>query len=203
MRTIGNIIMVQLMALFGCGFLVAYSLNITQELTETKEQLAQTQMELRTLEAQYQAVIEEKKQLKEQIMELTSENTDLLAKVESLEVEKQILSDKIFTIQNKLEILEKNNPVLTWLASSPAKYFTVLFVLPIVPISFGTAYVISYQKKKKAFQAHRMNNQRENQSTVLTKLTRDEFHIIAQYRRYRSYNRQINKLGPKLLDKSY
>jgi hypothetical protein len=43
MRTIGNLFLLAMVAIFASGFLLAHTINITQEMSELKANLARTQ----------------------------------------------------------------------------------------------------------------------------------------------------------------
>lgn len=184
MRTLTNTVFLLLVALFGFGFLLSHSINLTMELTKTKNQLERVQSDMQMLKAQYGALVEAKNQLTEQVARLISENNGLRIKGETLEAERLALTSQIETLQRQLDFVEKANPILAWLVSARVRSVAALLVVPVVPLSFGAVYMITHQKANKPTVASK-KGRRESQPTFQAALTREELHFIAQHRRSR------------------
>ena len=180
MRTLGNVILLLLLALGGFGFLLSYSLNLTRELAETKSQLARMQSEVQTFEARYQALAEEKNRLTELVSGLNSENAGLRTRVQSLETERLELAGQIETLQKQVALTREADPIIAWLVSTTTGRLATLFLLPAVPLSFGAVYIIARRKATAS-----LKSREGDQATVQAVLTREEFHFIVERRRSR------------------
>jgi predicted RNase H-like nuclease (RuvC/YqgF family) len=168
-----------MVAIFASGFLLAHTINITQEMSELKANLARTQDELRSLDALYQAAIEEKNILIDQNTQLSDENTVLNARIKVLETERQTIKSQLEILQERLTSIEKTNSILTWLGSSAVGRVATILSIPIVPLSFGTIYMISCFKKNS--QILRGNGRMQDTYQIL--LTREEIQFLARRRR--------------------
>jgi hypothetical protein len=197
MRSLGNTIFLLLVALFGFGFLLAYSFNLMKELTDTKGQLTQMQAEMQALQIQYQTAVDEKNKLTEQVSGLISENTALQIRVRTLEAEHQALTGNIEALQMQLDLVEKAHPLLAWLVSTSQGHITTaLLVVPVVPLSLAAMYIMVHPKTTNPYiPANRLE---KGQTTIRTALTREEFHLIAQYRRSLALSGHMPGLGDKL-----
>jgi len=187
MRTLGNTIFLLLAALFGFGFLLAYSLNITKELTETRAQLTRIQI-------QYQAMVDEKNRMAEQVSGLTGENTTLQSRVEAQEAERHALTSQIETLEMQLDIIEKANPFLAWLVTtSKGRVAATLLVVPIAPLSLAAMYRMFYPKATNL--PTLVNSHQRGGATIQASLTRDELHLIAQRRRSQAVSERMQGPG--------
>jgi cell division protein FtsB len=190
MQTIGSVILIVVLVLISFGFLVDYSLNLHQELIDTRDQFAHMQAEMQTLQAQYQAMVEEKNRLTEQIVGLTGDNAGLRARIETLEADRRALMGQIDTLQSKLALIENANPILVWLVSSSDGRVAALLVLPILPLSFGAVYVMTHQKSTN-LPAASTKGLSLGQTTFQAALTREEFHLITRHRRSRQADKRV------------
>jgi cell division protein FtsB len=183
---VGTAILLPLLALFGFGFFLAFSFNLSRELIETRNQLTGLQTEKQALEAKYQALIVETNRLTGQVSGLTSENEDLRRRIDTLEVERVSLTHEIETLQGQLALAQKANSLFAWLVSGPAERspLALLVIVPMLPLSLGTAYVIGHHKGRRP-PVRPANRLEPSSATFQGLLTREEFHIIAQYRKLR------------------
>jgi hypothetical protein len=180
MRT-GNVILFILLVLIGFGFLLYYSIDMTRELTETREHLTQVQAAMQTLEIQYQVLVEENGRLNGQVVGLTEQNTALQSRLTIMENERITLQGQIEILQGHLADYEKAHSFITWLESSPSvRLATALIVVPGVPISFGVVYMATHHK---ASASHRTPG--ENLPPFQTTLTPEEFQFLVQRRQSR------------------
>ena len=177
-----NIVLLLLITLVAFGFLLSHSINLNAQLTQTRVQLAQTQAEIQALNNKYQALIWEKNHLTEQASRLSSDNASLQTRVETLEAERLALTGQIEELQSKLALIEAAHPILTWLVSDPMGRVLAMIVMPIVPLSLGTVYVM-VNKKSTNLPVSRRNGSGGRQTTIQAALTRDEFHLIAMRRK--------------------
>lgn len=180
---VGNVVLFILLALTGFGFCLAYSINLSRELTDTRALLSQVQAERQALEAKYQALAEEKNRLASQVSDLSGKNVNLRQRVEDLKSERLLLTNQLDGLQKQLALVQKANPLLTWLLSLPAGHVAVAaLMVPVVPLSLGAIYVMSHAKNIRFD-----GTQRKHGQAGLVKfhgdLTRDELHLIAQHRR--------------------
>jgi cell division protein FtsB len=170
-----NIVLLLLITLVGFGFLLSHTINLQEELTQTRSQLAR-------MEAELQALIEEKALLTGQVSGLSNENDGLRARVEALEAERLALTDQIDILQRKLALVEVANPILIWPLSTSVGRVAALVGLPMVPLSLGAAYVMNYKRATQLPAIRRCGTGR-TQTTFQGALTREEFHLIALRRR--------------------
>ena len=185
MRSLANPFFLLLIALFGFGFLMDHSINLSRELTEARDQLTRMQSEMQSLQAQYQAILGERNQLTEQVSRLTNENSALQARIQSLDSERLALSAQIEILQNQLNLAKKANPLLARLIAFPKRGLAAALILvPMLPLSLGAVYVMTHPKKtdRPVTQADRTAGQESFQAT----LTREELHFIARRRRSHS-----------------
>jgi len=183
---VGTAIFLGLLALFGFGFFLAHSFNLSQELTEARAQLARLQAESQMLEAQYQALLEEKNRLTDQVSGLAGENGDLRRQVHTLEAERLSLTRQIQTLQAKLGLAARANPLLAWLVfGAPGRGIAALLVVPMVPLSLGVAYILTHGRAANS-PSGSTNGRDSNHTTIRALLTREEFHLIARHRRSRA-----------------
>jgi hypothetical protein len=180
-----NIVLLLLITLVAFGFLLSHSINLNEQLTQTRDQLAQAEADVQRLEGQYQAIVQEKNQLAGQVSGLNNINEGLQARVETFEAERLALTAQIEELQNKLALMEAAHPILTWLLSSPTGRVIAMVVLPLVPLSLGTVYVIA-NKKVTNLPTSQRSGSGGSQITFQATLTREEFHLIAMRRRSRS-----------------
>jgi|KBSSwiStaDraftv2_1062776.scaffolds.fasta_scaffold905784_2 hypothetical protein len=180
----GSIILLPLLALIGFGFFLAYSINLSSELIETRAHLAQVQAERQALEAQYQALVEEKNHLTVQLSGLAGENTDLRLRLGTLESERQTLSSQVETMQAQLNHAQRTNLLLSGLFSSSVGRLAATLVVPIIPLSLGAVYAITRPKGARKPTLPRSLST-EPHTKIQATLTREEFHLITQRRRSR------------------
>jgi septal ring factor EnvC (AmiA/AmiB activator) len=179
---IGTVILLLLLSLFGSGFLLNQTMHLTDQLNTNHEQLAQLQLEKQTLEVQYQALLADRNQLAQSVERLSAENTDLYMKLDSLEAERNEINARIDVLQNELDDARAANPLLAELANvSSGRMALALLVVPILPLSISTLYMIIRQKNTHT--SVRITNPRIDPESIQTALTREELHLIAQRRR--------------------
>lgn len=183
MRT-GNVILLLLLVLIGFGALLYYSVDLTQELIATRDQLAQTQAAMQILQAQLQALAVENERLLAENTNLAGANASLLAQVAALENARLALEEQVKTLQARLAMIEKAHPVLAWLASPNPYRLAALFVLPVVPITFGVVYAVN----------HKRTGARGSSGAVIhTALTGEEFQLIVQRRKLLALRRRLDQ----------
>jgi hypothetical protein len=183
MRT-GNVFLLLLLVLIGFGALLYYSIDLTLELAATRDQLAQVQSAMQTLEVQHQTLAYENERLSAENANLAGANASLLAQLTAVENDRLALEEQVNTLQAQLAVMEKAHPFLAWLASSSAYRFAALFVLPAVPITFGVVYVVNHK---------RIGAQGSSVSVIHTALTAEEFNLIVQRRKLLGLRRRLTE----------
>lgn len=179
---IGTVILVLLLALFGSGFLLSQTMHLTEELNANQEQLARLQLEKQSLEAQYQALLNERNQLAQRATGLSVENEELHSQLDAMQTERRNLNDQIATLQNQLQVVQRSNRLVTGLANALTGHIALaILILPSLPLSMGAVYVMTHPKKTKP--DARQTYSSRHQGTIQATLTRDELHQIAQQRR--------------------
>ena len=179
MRTLGSVLLILVLALFGFGFSLAHNLTQAQELATTRQQLAALQAQNQQLQLRYQQLELQRQQLSGQVQGLSSENANLQARINDLEMERTALAAQIDTYQNRLAILEQAHPLIRWLTNSPSGWVASLIVLPGLPLSFGAIYI--FKARNRSTKSHPPSPDRANQVQAL--LTPEECHLIAKHRR--------------------
>lgn len=191
MRT-GNVILLILLVLIGFGFLLYYSIDLTRELAQTRNDLAQMQAAMQSLEAQYQALLEENERLNGQVAGLTEQNVALQSQLRTLEDQTDALDEQVQVLQAKLALMEQAHPILAWLASSSPYRLAALFVMPMVPITFGVVYVAAHRKTAGPGAAPATRGA-GSQPAVHAALTPEEFQLIMQRRRSAAIRRRAER----------
>lgn len=183
---VGTAFLLPLLALFGFGFFLAYSFTLSRELSESRTQFAQLQAERQILDAQYQALLQEKNRLTGQVSNLSGENESLRRQVNTLATQGLLLSNQVESLQGQLDLAKRLNPLLAWLIPVPSQPGALAFlIVPMVPLSLGAAYIIT--RRKAINPLKRPAKRWELDPTICQALlTREEFHIILMYRRFRS-----------------
>ena len=182
MRTLGSVLFLLFLAIFGFGFSLSHSFNLTKELATTRQQINALQAEKQDLQSHYQNLELENKRLATQLQEQRGENADQQAQLERLETERAALARQIEMYQNRLAALEKVHPLLTWLNNSSAGRFASLIVLPSLPLSLGAIYIFK-SRKRTASQPQRSSISPVRHHKQLVVLTLEECHMLAQLRR--------------------
>lgn len=191
---VGAAILLPLLALFGFGFSLAYSFNLSRELTESRTQFAQLQAERQSLEAQYQALLQENNRLTGQVSSLSGENQSLRRQVNTLATQRLLLANQVEVLQGKLDLAKKANQLLTWLGPAPNQPGSLaLLVVPMLPLSLGVAYLLSHRKATHSV-ARSLVAQGQVPAAFPALLTREEFHILSQYRRTRMKRKQAGMI---------
>ena len=183
-----DIVLLLLITLVAFGFLLSHSINLNEQLTQTRVQLAETQAAMQELNNKYQIIAWEKAHLTEQVSGLRIDNVNLQARVETLEAERLTLTAQMEELQSKLALIEAATPTLVWLVSNPMGLALAWIVIPIVPISLGTVFVMTHKKPTNATASHG-NGKRGSQTTIQAVLTRDEFHLVAMRRKSQAARR--------------
>ena len=185
---IGTVLLLLLLALFGSGFLLDRSLNLTEDLTATQEQLAQLQAQQRTIEAQYQALLTENDRLTQQVSGLTVENEDLRTRLEAMQGQRKELNDQIALLQNQLDVAQAANHVLDPLTNASAGRIALgLLIVPILPLSLGAAYIMTHPKVTHV--AKQPKARTDDHETFQAAVTREELHMISQRRRFAAHEK--------------
>ena len=182
MRTLGNVLLLSLLAIFGFGFSLAHILNLTQELDDARRQLGNLQAEMQVLQSRFQELELERDRLAIQVQEMAVANAELQAQNERLEAERMTLSHQIADLQKQLALLENKNQTLERLVAFTNERLTALLIFPMLPLSFGAVYVMA-RRKMTSPSGRSIHDKRLEQSMFQTALTREELHLIAQHRR--------------------
>jgi hypothetical protein len=179
--TMRNVIVLPLLALIGFGFCLAFNMNLTKELMETREQLARAQSERQTLEAQYLRLVQANNDLSAQISARSAENAGLQRQLETIKTERRMLSEQVTTLQNQMALFRRANPLLDSFVSSPVKKLAAVLLLPVVPISLGAIYVRKHTKRAGGVAKRKMST--NDLDTYQVALTREELNWIERQRR--------------------
>jgi len=183
MRSLANTVFLLIVALFGLGFLLDHSINLSRELTETRAQLTRMQAEVQSLQAQYQAILNEKNQLYGQVSKLANENSALQARVQTLDSERQALDAQITVLQRQVYLIQNASPWLAWLVSIPKGHLmTALIFVPVLPLSLGAVYVVTHSRNTSP-RFHLLNRTGTPHDQIQATLTREEVRFLARHRR--------------------
>jgi cell division protein FtsB len=190
MRTLGNVILLLLLAIFGFGFSLAHILNLARELADARQQIGDLHAEMKILRSRFQELELERDRLAIQVQELAGANAELQAQNDRLEAERLRLVSQIEALQKQLAQIESKSRALESLVAFTRERLAALLLFPILPLSFGAVYVMA--RRKIAIPSARSRNDRKSeQSIIQTTLTREELHLIAQHRR----SRRVAKKG--------
>ena len=181
MRILGSVMFVLLLALFGFGFSLAYTVSLSRQLTEMQTQLANLQGELQAVRVQYAMLLEERNQLAAQAAGLSSENAALRARIETLESERQSLGGQIQSLQRRLALIAEADSLLGWLNSSFVGRLAALLVVPVMPLSFGAVYILRHRRITRPQAASTKSS-----APFQAALTREEFHELGRLRKSRA-----------------
>jgi hypothetical protein len=188
--SVGNFILLTLLALIGLRYCLAYNIGLSQELIETRRQLLQVQAERQALDAQYQSLMEEKNQLADQVSGMTNENEELRVQMKTLKDEQQVLNSQIEDLQKELKLIHKANPILAWFFAGPIEKVVAILLLPILPLSLGAAYIMTHAKEIRGTGAT-VSYSGQRQTTFQVGVTREELHLIALHRRSRRADERV------------
>ena len=181
---VGTAIFLLFLALFGFGYFLAHSVNLSQELDETRQQLARLQQESRALEAQYRILLEERNRLTGQVTGLTGENENLRRRIDTLETERVALSRQIESLEGQVVLAQRANGLFGWLVSDHGPL--ALLIVPALPLSLGAAYVMAHRKA-----ANPSSRLPTNPATFRALLTREEMYLLRQHRRSQTRARHL------------
>jgi cell division protein FtsB len=184
MRSFGIVFLLLLLSLIGFGFLASYSYQLYQRMEVKDAQLESLQADLDAMEAQYQAAIAERDRLSQQNSDLNAQNLDLLNQLRALKTERETLLGQIKTLQMRVTLIEKTNSLLGWLEPRSARYLVALLAVPLIPVSWRAFHVMTRHNDPRPTAAL-PKEAAHCPNMFLAALTRDEFHLLAQYRRSR------------------
>ncbi len=183
MRSFGAVFLLLVLSLIGFGFLASYSYQLYQRVEEKDAQLESLQADVEALDAQYQAAIAERDRLNQQVSDLHAQNLDLLNQLQVLKNERKTLLSQNKNLQMRVTFMEKANPFLGWPGARPVGALAALLVVPLIPVSWRAVHVMARRNAPHTMAA--LPEGAHRPGMFLAALTRDEFHLLARYRRSR------------------
>ena len=179
---IGSAIAFLLLALISLGYLLSENINTHQELNRIRQLNSQLAQEKAAIEEQLNKVTSEVNDLKQQNEVLSQEKLVLEGQIKQVQNEYSFVKEQNTQLQGQIDKMNKVNSIIEDLMGFRSNSLLLAFVIPILPISFGTSLLI-YRYRKLHDRSPKMNADKSN-SVFPIQVTKDEMKRIRQMRRH-------------------